>query len=255
MSVFRRGKASPQPEGPTGQEPPAVSPEETLDDPGLAAAQEAEETEEARLAALEVRRSQDGPFDAAEVSPQTAPVDLGSLRLAAPDGMELRLEVEEESQRVVALTLSAGASSVQVHVFAAPRTAGVWDEVRGEIAGSVASQGGATQEIDNDAGFGRELLAQLPARTPDGQEGFTVTRFAGVDGPRWFLRAVFSGAAALEREAAAPFEAAVRGAVVVRGEEAMAPRDLLPLTLPPGAVQGAPNGAPREPAAGDGGTP
>ncbi len=48
-------------------------------------------------------------------------------------------------------------------------------------------------------------------------------RFAGVDGPRWFLRAVFHGAAVYEESAAAELESLVRGVVVVRGGEAMAP--------------------------------
>ncbi len=257
MSLFRRGKTSLQPEDADPTDPTDPTAEERApgdadagpDDPDRAGALEAEHAEDARREALETRRSQSGPFDASEVELDTAPVDLGALRLAAPQGMELRLEVEQENQRVVAVTLASGPSSVQVHVFAAPRRAGVWDEVRGEIAESVKGQGGAVQEIDNDTGFGRELLAQLPAKTPDGRDGFTVTRFAGVDGPRWFLRAVFSGAAALERAAAAPFEAAVRDLVVVRGDEAMAPRDLLSLRLPPGAAPGGQPGAAPDPAA------
>ena len=214
-------------------------------DDGAAAAaaaseQELAEAEDARLDALEVRRSQVGPFDASEVPAEHGGVDLGALRLAPPPGAELRLEVEPDGQRVVAATVVAGGSSVQVHVFAAPRTAGVWDEVRGEIAASVAAQGGATQEVEAPGGLGRELLVRMPATTPDGQEGFTLTRFSGVDGPRWFLRAVFSGPAALDRAAAAPLEACVRSAVVVRGDEAMAPRDLLALSLPDGAVPAGP---------------
>ena len=211
--------------------------------PGAASEQELAEAEDARLAALEVRRSQVGPFDASEVSPEHGGVDLGALRLVPPPGAELRLEVEPDGQRVVAATVVAHGSSVQVHVFAAPRTTGVWDEVRSEIAASVGAQGGAAQEVEAPGGFGRELLARMPATTPDGQEGFTLTRFSGVDGPRWFLRAVFSGPAVLDRSAAAALEACVRSAVVVRGEEAMAPRDLLALSLPEGAVPAAP-GAP-----------
>lgn len=209
---------------------------------GLDGAPEEEqaETEDARRAALETRRTQVGPFDAAEISPDQGGVDLGALRLDPPPGAELRLEVEADGQRVVAATLVSEGSSVQVHVFAAPRTSGVWDEVRGEIATSVAAQGGATQEVEVPGGFGRELLVRMPATTPDGQEGFTLSRFSGVDGPRWFLRAVFSGPAAVERAAAAPLEATVRSAVVVRGTDAMAPRELLALSLPQGAVQAVP---------------
>lgn len=54
----------------------------------------------------------------------------------------------------------------------------------------------------------------------------------GVDGPRWFLRGVLSGRAAIDDDAAAPLLEVLRAAVVVRGTEPMAPRELLPLALP-----------------------
>jgi hypothetical protein len=57
-----------------------------------------------------------------------------------------------------------------------------------------------------------------------------------VDGPRWFLRGVFSGAAAEDSAAAAPLEELLRGVVVVRGEHPMPPRDMLELRLPPEAA-------------------
>ncbi|HVT66629.1 MAG TPA: DUF3710 domain-containing protein, partial [Trebonia sp.] len=56
------------------------------------------------------------------------------------------------------------------------------------------------------------------------------------DGPRWFLRGLFVGAAAEDPAAAAPLEAVLREVVVVRGEHPMPPRDLLELRLPPEAA-------------------
>jgi hypothetical protein len=53
-----------------------------------------------------------------------------------------------------------------------------------------------------------------------------------VDGPRWFLRGLFAGAAAEDAAAAAPLEAVLREVVVVRGDHPMPPRDLLELRLP-----------------------
>ncbi len=61
-------------------------------------------------------------------------------------------------------------------------------------------------------------------------------RFVGVDGPRWFLRGLFAGAAAADPAAAAPLEAVLREVVVVRGDHPMPPRDLLELRLPPEAA-------------------
>ena len=57
-------------------------------------------------------------------------------------------------------------------------------------------------------------------------------RFVGVDGPRWFVRALFGGRAAREPEAAAPLEAVLRAVVVVRGTDPMAPGDALALHVP-----------------------
>ena len=177
-----------------------------------------------------------GPWDVSEVESSDSYVDLGGLWLPGRDGMELRLEVEEETGRVIAATVQLGGSAVQLQAFAAPRTSGIWDEIRKEIASSVTRQGGTADEVPGT--FGRELLARVPARTPEGRATHQPARFAGIDGPRWFLRAVFHGEAAYEAEKALELEALVREVVVVRGSEAMAPRELLTLRLPEGA-QGA----------------
>ena len=173
-----------------------------------------------------------GPWDVSEVEASDAYVDLGGLWLPGREGMELRLEVEEETGRVIAATIQLGASAVQLQAFAAPRTQGIWDDIRREIASSVTRQGGTADEVPGT--FGRELLARVPSRGPDGRTTHQPARFAGIDGPRWFLRAVFHGEAAYETDQAADLESLVRGVVVVRGGEAMAPRELLTLRLPDG---------------------
>jgi len=173
-----------------------------------------------------------GPWDVSQVESSDSYVDLGGLWLPGRDGMELRLEVEEETGRVIAATVQLGNSAVQLQAFAAPRTQGIWDEIRKEIASSVTRQGGTADEVPGV--FGRELIARVPARTPEGRTTHQPARFAGIDGPRWFLRAVFHGEAAYEAEQATELESLVREVVVVRGTEAMAPRELLTLRLPEG---------------------
>jgi hypothetical protein len=174
----------------------------------------------------------EGPWDVSEVESSDAYVDLGGLWLPGREGMELRLEVEEDTGRVIAATIQLGGSAVQLQAFAAPRTSGIWDEIRREIASSVTRQGGTADEMPGV--FGRELLARVPARGPDGRTTHQPARFAGIDGPRWFLRAVFHGEAAYQAEKATELESLVRGVVVVRGGDAMAPRELLTLRLPDG---------------------
>lgn len=205
---------------------------------GLDDADETGESDEAaaggggeRTAALraEADLRGNGPFDVSEVADTSALLDLGSILVAPTDGMELRLELDQDQEHVVGVTALVGDSAVQVQAFAAPRSEGIWDEVRAEIAAGITQQGGTADE--GDGAFGRELLARVPAQDEHGRSAFQPARFVGVDGPRWFLRAVFTGAA-VEPAKAAAVEELVRGLVVVRGPEAMAPRELLPLKLP-----------------------
>lgn len=171
-----------------------------------------------------------GPFDVSEVESTEGYVDLGALLVPGREGMELRLEVDEAGGRVTSATVQLAGSAVQLQVFAAPRTEGIWPEIRSEIAAGIRRQGGEVDEVPGV--FGRELIARIPVRTSDGRTGHQPARFAGVDGPRWFLRAVFHGAAVADPAAAAAVEGVVRDLVVVRGAEAMAPRELLSLRLP-----------------------
>ncbi|MDJ0458217.1 DUF3710 domain-containing protein [Arthrobacter sp. NQ7] len=187
-------------------------------------------------------RRQDGPFDESEISSRDGFVDLGALLITPSEGLQLRLEVEEATQRVVAVTLDLNGSSLQLQAFAAPKTETLWDEIREQIGQSVGAQGGQVEEIDG--AFGTELVAKLPAGLPDGSQGYRVARFIGVDGPRWFLRGVLGGPAALERPAAEPLEALFRQVVVVRGDSPMPPRDLLQLRLPKDASATPPPAAP-----------
>lgn len=179
-------------------------------------------------------RATAGPLDESEANPARPYIDLGGVRILPQEGLHLRLEVEEQSQRVVAVGLELAGSSLQVQPFAAPRSSGLWHEIRGQIAAQVEQQGG---RVDVRAGvFGPELVAQVPV-APTAQDPSTsrLARFIGVDGPRWFLRGVIAGPAVVEDEAAAAIEELFRGVVVVRGRAPMPPRDLIPLHMPPGS--------------------
>lgn len=206
--------------------------DEAVNDAAAAVDEQAEPAVEEDTGAY--NRSKHGPLDVDEISSKEGYVDLGSLLVAPHEGLQLRLEVEEATQRVVAVTLDLEGSSLQLQGFAAPRSEGLWEEIREQIGQSVAAQGGVVEELEGT--FGPEVLAKLPAETADGSRGYRVARFIGVDGPRWFLRGVLGGPAALDRDAAQDLETLFRAVVVVRGESPMPPRDLLPLTLPRDAV-------------------
>ena len=179
-----------------------------------------------------------GPFDVSEPAPGDAAsrLDLGSIQLLPIDGMQLRLELDETQQMVIGAQALVADSGVQLQAFAAPRTMGLWSEIREEIAQSIVSQGGTADVVRGP--LGRELISRMPSRAADGRTVFQPVRFLGVDGPRWFVRAVISGKAALDEAAAAPLVELVRSVVVVRGDEAKPPREILPLKLPEESTTG-----------------
>ena len=189
----------------------------------------AEDAAPARATSGPVDRSE-GPFDEAEVDGPEGRLDLGGLWIAGRPGMELRVEVDQETQTIVGVTAALGRSAVQLQAFAAPKSSGIWDEVRGEIAESITSQGGSAEEVDGVLGL--ELQTRMPGRGGDGRTVFSPVRFVGVDGPRWFLRAVLSGSAGSDPDEGARMIELVKETVVVRGADAMAPRELLGLRLP-----------------------
>ena len=171
-----------------------------------------------------------GPWDLADApDDEVQRIDLGGLRVPVPPETEVRVDVDPQGA-VVAATLVRGDASVQVNAFAAPRTEGIWGEVLDEIAGALEGGGGRAERLDGP--YGPELRADVPTQVPGQGVVLSPARFVGVDGPRWFLRALYTGTAATDPEAAAPLEAAVRDIVVVRGSDPMAVRDALPLRLP-----------------------
>lgn len=178
-----------------------------------------------------------GPFDSSEVDPEVLEaedrIDLGALVVTGMPGMELRLQVDEQSGQVQAVLLVLEDSALELRAFAAPKTSGIWSEVRREIAAEASRMGGTATE--SEGSFGTELVLVVPVEDPEGQIFSQTSRVLGVDGPRWLLRATVLGRAAVEPDAAQSMEQALRNVVVVRGSEPMAVRESLPLRLPPGA--------------------
>ena len=179
----------------------------------------------------------EGPFDSTEVDAEVLEaedrIDLGALVISGRPGMELRLQVDEQSGQVQAILLVLEDSALELSAFAAPKTSGIWTEVRREIAAEASRMGGTATETEGP--FGTELVLVVPVEDPDGQIFSQTSRVIGVDGPRWLLRATVLGRAAVEPDAAPPMEETLRSTIVVRGSEPMAVRESLPLRLPPGA--------------------
>ena len=174
-----------------------------------------------------------GPWDSGEAFPPRDRVDLGSLQV--PMGPEHEIQLVMADQHGAWVTIRHGESEMQVQAFAAARRGALWDDVRGEIVKEVREAGGDSQELQGS--FGTELMARVPTEPGQPASGMRLVRFVGVDGPRWFLRGLFTGPAADGGEPAGLLEEIFRDVVVVRGEHPVPPRDILELRLPPEAQQ------------------
>jgi Protein of unknown function (DUF3710) len=182
-------------------------------------------------------REQGGPWDADEVEvdpDDPATVDLGGLVITGRPELELRLQTDQATGTVGAAMLVSQAGAVELRAFAASRSGGVWDDIRREIAAEASNRGGTATETDGP--YGPELRVKVPVKTQDGRNTTQNSRIVGIEGPRWLLRATYLGQAAGDPNPDDPLELAVRDVVVVRGGMAMAPREPIPLRLPPGAT-------------------
>lgn len=180
-------------------------------------------------------RATAGPLDDSEAGAVKPSVDLGSIRIEPKRGMQLRLEVEKSTQRVIAVTLEYDGSTLQIQPFAAPRSSGLWHGIRAQIVEQISTQGGSV--VEQEGPFGPEVIADVPVQA-GGSFGTRKVRFLGIDGPRWFLRAVVGGKAVVDARDAEIVHAMLRSVVVVRGETPMPPRELLPLRVPANPLAG-----------------
>jgi hypothetical protein len=169
-----------------------------------------------------------GPWDSREPYPQAHRIDLGSLLIPVNPGQEVQLNVAGE--QIVAASVTSSDGSLQVQAFAAPKSGGLWEDVRAEIATEIRSLGGFAQEAEG--AFGTELQARVPTEPGNPGSELQPARYLGVDGPRWLLRGTISGPAAGDAGLAGSLEEVFAGIVVVRGDHPAPPRDLLAIELP-----------------------
>jgi hypothetical protein len=165
-----------------------------------------------------------GPYDLRHAPAGEQRLDFGSLQIPAVEGVEVRVQANPDGA-VEVIVLVEGESALQLGAFAAPRTEGIWDEVRDEIAAAMAADGIQPAQVHGP--YGVELTARV--QTPEGPAD---VRFVGVDGPRWMVRALYQGPAAADPGYAGVLAQCLEGLVVVRDEEARPPREPLPLQLP-----------------------
>jgi hypothetical protein len=249
--IFRRGKR--KADDPAADAPAEDAPAEDelelgaesdladVDDDGAEAEPDPDALDPAALDAQDWRGQ--GPYDITEVDLEDEPadgeprIDLGSLVLTGFEGAELRLQVAEETSQIISAMLISGNSALELGAYAAPRSGGLWAELREDMMESATEAGGSASLVSGP--FGVELRRLLPVTTPEGEEGYQPSRMWVAEGPRWLLRGIVYGQAALEEGVDPPVAellTAFRQVVVRRGDEAMAPGDLLPLNMPANLV-------------------
>ena len=86
-----------------------------------------------------------GPYDVTEAPRGQEVLDLGALRIPAVAGVEVHLQAGPEGQ-IQQVQLAHGGSRLQVAAFAAPRTEGIWDDIRETLREALVSAGSKPRE-------------------------------------------------------------------------------------------------------------
>jgi len=162
-------------------------------------------------------------FDSADVA-AIGRLDLGAVLIPTPPNEQVQVEVNEAGMPGTVWVITPN-GRYTIAAYAAPKSAGLWREVAGELAESLRKD---TPNVSIESGpWGREVV---------GVAGGAV-RFIGVDGYRWMVRCVANGTP--ESIAALTIEArnALADTVVRRGETPLPVRTPLPIQLPEVMIQ------------------
>lgn len=170
-----------------------------------------------------------GPFDVSEIGLLTPYLDFGAIRIAPKPGVMIRADIDDNTKRVVAITLEHEGHRIQLQAFAASKTDGIWQGALDSIEQAITAQGGKSERITGL--LGPEIKASVPVEE-NGRKTFRESRFVGVDGPRWFLRGLLTGPELYSQTRYMALIDLFRSVGVNRGEVPMPPGDLLPLTIP-----------------------
>ena len=127
--------------------------------------------------------------------------------------------------------LAHEASRLQLGVFAAPRTEGIWDEVRAETVDRPGGQRRASRPRSTGE-YGAEICGPSCARRAAASWTSGTSASTALAGS---CTAIFLGAAAIDPERAGPLRDVLQGLVVDRGAEARPVGEALPMRLPPEA--------------------
>lgn len=156
-------------------------------------------------------------------------VSFGCLWLPVVNGMQVQFQLDQTEQHLLALVVVLDGVSVKLMPLAAPRSGGLWAQIRADVAQQLRDQGGSAYE--QEGVFGPELAATLPPQ-PGQSQGGDAARFVGLEGPRWLLHAIIAGPDATDPGHAEVVQTLLQQIVMVRGDLALPRGAGLPLTMP-----------------------
>lgn len=173
----------------------------------------------------------DGPFDIEDFDdPESATVarlDLGSVLIPLPAAGQVQVELTDQGVPSSVWVVTPN-GRFTIAAYAAPKSAGLWREVAGELADSLRKDG-AKVRIE-DGKWGREVVGASTS-APQGQQP-GVVRFIGVDGYRWMIRCVVNGLPENVEALAVEAREALADTVVRRGDTPLPVRTPLAVQLP-----------------------
>lgn len=173
-----------------------------------------------------------GPFDGDNVNIDdfdfsdfaSGVLDLGSMKLAVPQGAQVQVEMGEKGPKMLHLVTTSG--RITPVAFAAPTQGGQWETASQDILDGMRREG-------SDAGFepgpwGREVVAAA---------NNNVMRIIGIDGPRWMLRLTVA-APQDKADAAADIARDIAARTFVyRGTDPILAGNSLPVVMPAQLVE------------------
>jgi hypothetical protein len=169
----------------------------------------------------------EGPYDSEDpiverLGRGSGRIDFGSLRIPIPARAQLQVEKGNgDLLRAVHVLVPSG--RVSLSALAAPRTNPLWRGLAGEIGESLSGDGARVRAEWGE--WGREVEAASNG---------AISRFIGVDGPRWMLYGVATGPEDGAGDLAVVLRDMMRGTVVFRGPDPLPVKTVLPLRLPEG---------------------
>ncbi|WP_102142595.1 DUF3710 domain-containing protein [Mycobacterium hubeiense] len=186
--------------------------------------------------AADVDEELEGPFDIEDFDdPSVAALgrlDLGSVLIPMPEAGQVQVELNEAGVPSAVWVVTPN-GRFTVAAYAAPKTAGLWREVAGELADSLRKD--SAKVSIQDGPWGREVVGTASGggqERSDPGNSRSMVRFIGIDGYRWMIRCVVNGPAETIDALAEEARNALADTVVRRGDTPLPVRTPLAVQLP-----------------------